>query len=153
MPIITTFVDFSKAFDSIDRNYLWLILRSYGIPTKIIEAIKCLYDNSRNKIAINGLYSEAFDVSSGILQGDALAPFLFIIVIDFVLRKIPHEFGFTTHLNPLKKLPDLDFADDIVLLDNDINSAERHLESLTIKARMVGLKINQDKTKYMTNLF
>ena len=86
------------------------------------------------------------------LQGDALAPFLFIIVIDYILRKVPVKFGFTTHICPLKVLSDLNFADDIILLDNDLKSAEEHIEALTKEASVVGLKMNLEKTKYMTNI-
>ena len=52
------------------------ILRHYGIPLKIVSAIKCLYDNSKSHIRIDGNKSDDFVVNTGILQGDTLAPFL-----------------------------------------------------------------------------
>jgi hypothetical protein len=93
LPFVATFVDFSKAFDTINRVALWDILRFYGIPAKIIKGIKCLYDDSSSKVVIDRQFSESFKVSSGVLQGDALAPFLFIIVIDYILCKVYTKFG------------------------------------------------------------
>ena len=46
-----------------------------------------LYNNSKSKIKINGKTSKAFDVTKGWLQGYTLAPFLFIIVLDYILRQ------------------------------------------------------------------
>jgi hypothetical protein len=45
LPQLVTFVDFAKAFDSINREIMWLILLSYGIPNKIVNAIKTVYNN------------------------------------------------------------------------------------------------------------
>ena len=80
------FVDFSKEFDSVDRNKLFEILKFYGIPDKIISAIKVLYSDTSSTILTSDGETPAFSISSGILQGDTLAPFLFIIVVDYVMR-------------------------------------------------------------------
>ena len=58
------------------------ILGFYGILKDTIDAIKVLYTNTRPSIVTPDGETESFDILSGILQGDTLAPFLFIIVID-----------------------------------------------------------------------
>jgi len=83
-----------------------------------------LYSNSRSRIRINGKTSKAFDVTKSVLQGDTLAPFLFIIVFDYVLRQTESgNYGVQTH--PDKILTDLHLEDDIVLLDENSESAVR----------------------------
>jgi len=124
LPLVSTFADFKKAFDSVDRNKMSQILRHYGIPPKITSAIMILYSNSRSRIRINGKTSKAFDVTKSVLQGDTLAPFLFIIVFDYVLRQTESgNYGVQTH--PDKILTDLHLEDDIVLLDENSESAVR----------------------------
>ena len=64
LPLTVTFVDFNKAFDYINR-------------TVTVNAIKGLYSNSSSAvIMVDGIVSEPFDVTTGVLQGDVLAPFL-----------------------------------------------------------------------------
>ena len=148
-PIVMTFIDFKKAFDSIDREIMWKILRHYGIPEKIVTLIKCLYNGSTSSVRVNGILSKEFAVSTGVLQGDTLAPFLFVIVLDFVMRHTPATLGLQKiYGNTL--LPDLDFADDIVLLDKNEIEAIEHFEMIESFAEEVGLKVNYDKTKIMT---
>ena len=77
------FVDFRKAFDSISREKMFEILHLYGIPQKIIEAIRIMYCNTT---ATDG-ETKSFEIKAGVLQGNTLAPFLFIIVLDYILRK------------------------------------------------------------------
>ena len=149
LPLIITFIDFKKAFDSIDRNIIFKILRFYGIPIKIVNAIKILYDNTVSCVNINNQQSEYFKINTGVLQGDTLAPFIFIVVLNFVLERSQQEdFGFTTSIN--QKLTDLDFADDIALLDDNINTAILHFNKIKTEAERVGLQINNEKTKYIT---
>ena len=80
------FVDFRKAFDSINRDLMFKILQLYGIPSKIIEAIRALYINTTATIISPDGETDAFEVMAGVLQGDTLAPFLFLVVLDNVLR-------------------------------------------------------------------
>ena len=80
------FVDFSKAFDSIDRGKMSKILRAYGIPIETIKAIMMLYNNTIAIVRSPDGDTDFFDIRSWVLQGDTLAPLLFIICLDYVLQ-------------------------------------------------------------------
>ena len=150
------FVDFSKAFDSINREALFHILGLYGIPDPLVKAIKLLYDNSFSRVqTIDGL-TEFFETLIGVLQGDTLAPFLFIVVLDYVLRNsMSLDQGLTIEPRRSRrvlgvKATDLDFADDLALLSDTIEQAEKLLHDLEHAAQLVGLSLNVAKTEFMT---
>jgi hypothetical protein len=168
IPLYITFIDFMKAFDSIDREMMFSILRHYGIPEKIVSAIRVLYDESTSRVFVEGEYSEAFRVTTGVLQGDVLAPFLFIIVIDYVSKQSASDFGYVTHKgternNPRpsrhtssvaatgteRKINDLAFADDVALLENSAIRAQQQLDAYEANAGAVGLRLNIKKTEQM----
>ena len=86
LDLTLVFVDFAKAFDSVDRTKMFEILKLYGIPDKMIAAIRVLYKNTSSTILAPDGETPFFSIQAGILQGDPLAPFLFIIVVDYVLR-------------------------------------------------------------------
>ena len=151
------FVDFSKAFDSIDRSKMFEILGLYGIPQPIIEAIRVLYSNTSSTILTPDGETEPIDILAGILQGDTLAPFLFILVLDYVLRKsldVNNSNGLQLHpskssRHPAVHLTDADFADDLALISNSIEQAQKLLNALESAANCVGLYLNDSKTEYM----
>jgi len=132
---------------------MFLILSAYGIPSKIINAIRCVYDNSHSFVSTQEGDIASFPVQTGVLQGDTLAPFLFIIVLDYVLLgSMTPEFGLTlkrrqSSRHPAVFLTDLDFADDIALLSDTIKKAQVLLSALECAAKEVGLLINKSKTK------
>ena len=80
------FVDFTKAFDSIHRGKMEQILLAYGIPKETVAAITILYRNTKVKVRSPDGDTEYIDIVVGVLQGDTLAPYLFIICLDYVLR-------------------------------------------------------------------
>ena len=94
---------------------------------------------------------------AGVLQGDMLAPYLFIICLDYVLRKSidkirENSFELTKKRSrryPAKTITDADYADDIAILANTPNQAETLLHSLERAATGIGLYVNAHKTKYM----
>ena len=101
--------------------------------------------------------TEYFDIVAGVLQGDTLAPYLFIICLDYVLRtsidKIK-ENGFEltkkrSRRYPATTITDADYADDIAILANTPDQAETLLHSLERAAASIGLHVNAHKTEYM----
>ena len=94
---------------------------------------------------------------AGVLQGDTLAPYLFIICLDYVFRtsidKIKENGIELTKKRsrryPAKTITDTDYADDIAILANTPNQAETQLHSLERAAENIGLHINAHKTEYM----
>ena len=132
------FVDFTKAFDSIHRGKMELIILAYGLPKETVAAIMILYKNTKVKVRSPDGDTEYFDIVAGVLQGDTLAPYLFIICLDYVLRtsidKI-RENGFEltkkrSKRYPAKTIRDADYADDLALLTNTPNQSETLLHSL-----------------------
>ena len=101
--------------------------------------------------------TDNLDIVAGILQADTLAPYLFIICLDYVLttsiEKIKENcFKLTKEINrkyPAKTISDADYADDIVLLANAPDQAETLLHSLERAAAGIGLHVNAHETEYM----
>ena len=152
------FVDFSKAFDTIHRGKLCEVLLAYGIPQEIVNAIAMLYKDSKSMVRSPDGDTDFFKITSGVLQGDTLAPYLFVICLDYALRISADkhsELGLTleerrSSRHPAKHMTDIDFADDLALLANTIEEAEKLLHHIELAAREVGLHINAKKTEYMS---
>ena len=157
LDLAIVFVDFSKAFDSVDRDKMFEILELYGIPSKLIAAIRVLYTDTCSTILTPDGETAPFQIQAGILQGDTLAPFLFIIVVDYVLRMSVDTInskGYqlkerVSSRHPAKYLTDTDFADDIALISQSLADAESLLQSLEKASNSVGLYLNEKKTEYV----
>ena len=147
VPLAVSFIDFSKAFDSIHRPSLWKVLISYGIPEKVVNAIEQIYSGSRCCIRTDDGLSDWFQVLTGVRQGCILSPILFAIAIDWVLTKATKDRGIDWLSN--QKLSDLDFADDIAALAKDTPSLQQLVGAISGSAKELGLLISIKKTKNM----
>ena len=118
------FVDFTKAFDSIHSGKMEQILLTYSLLKETITAIIMLYRNTKVKIRSPDGDTDFFDIVAGVLQGDTLAPHLFIICLDYLLRtsidkikdnsfKLAKE---RSRRYSAQTITDADYADDIALL-------------------------------------
>ena len=108
LPATLLFVDFSKAFDSVHREKMEKILFSYGIPKETVTAIMILYKNTKSMVRSPDGDTEFFDILAGVLQGDTLAPYLFIICLDYVLRTYVdtfREYEFTLEQKKSRRYP------------------------------------------------
>ena len=100
--------------------------------------------------------ADNFDIVAGMLQGDTLAPYLFIICLDYVLRTsidIMKDNSFKLAKErrsyPAHNITDMVYADDIALLANTSAPAETLRHSLERTVAGIGLHINADKTEYI----
>ena len=125
-------------------------------PKETVAAIMILYRNNKVKVRSPDWDTEYFDIV-GVWQGDMLAPYLFIICLDYVLRtsidKI-RENGFEltkkrSRRYPAKTITNANYADDITILANTPNQAKTLLHSLEWAAASIGLHVNAHKTEYM----
>ena len=106
--------------------------RSYGIPDKLVNAINGSCANTIAKVYSPDGVSEEFDIVAGVLQENTISPYLFIIVLEYALRKAingrEEELGFTIVPRKIRRLnptvqTDLYFSDDIALLSNTVSQA------------------------------
>ena len=148
-PLYTIFVDFEKAFDSVDRETIWKLMKHYGIPQKLINIIQQLYEDSSCQIIHNGKLTDPFPVKTGVRQGCMLSPTIFLIVIDWIMRRTTEGSNTGIQWTFIKHLEDLDFADDIGLLSHKQQHAQSKLTRLAEEAEKTGLKINTKKTEVM----
>ena len=159
LPAIITFIDFRKAFDTIHRGKMLQILKAYGIPNQLVEGIARMYEDTKAKVVSPDGETELFDILAGVLQGDTLAPYLFVVVLDYALREAVEgredQLGFQLLKRKSRRsgpemLTDLDFADDIALLSEEIHQAQELLQRVESSVGKVGLKMNASKTKFMS---
>ena len=132
------YVDFWKAFDSIDRRKLTKKLYDLFVPTRILDAITSILSDTRVQICQSNFLSDEILTDSGVPQGDKLSPLLFSLYIaDLapVLTKTGCDVVF--------------YADDTVIGSTVIDRVQNALDVLSVYCTENDLEVNVDKTKYM----
>ena len=138
------FIDFSRAFDSINHGILFEKLKLYGIEGKPLEFFKKYMGNRRQKTCVNGYTSEEAQVTCGTAQGSILGPLIFIIYINDIFKSIK-----TTGKIYM-------YADDMLIIckSKDIKEVTTDIENALVKmftwCTANKLSINVSKTKHMT---
>ncbi|GBP54675.1 Retrovirus-related Pol polyprotein from type-2 retrotransposable element R2DM; Endonuclease [Eumeta japonica] len=142
------FVDYSKAFDSLIHANIWEALREQGIEQKYIRLIRNVYKNSSACIQLEKK-GDPFKIQKGVRQEDPLSPKLFSAVLEMTFKSFEWQ---NLGLNiDGRTLTHLRFADDIVLFAKTLDDLVRMLNELASESRKIGLKLNPEKTKVMTN--
>ena len=146
LPATVTFIDFRIAFDTIHRGKLLKILRAYGIPSQIVEAIGSMYKNTLAKVISPDGETELFEILAEVLQGDTLAPYL-----RMAMDGKEEELGFQLTRRQSRRIgpetvTEFDFAEDIALLFEGLHQAQQLLQRVETSVAKVGLKMNAGKT-------
>jgi hypothetical protein len=142
------FIDYKKAFDSVERHLLLYKLSQVGINGNMYRAISSLYSNPRSRVILNDHETEYFDCPVGVKQGDCLSPSLFAIFINDLAIEIKNS-NIGVILDDNLAINILLYADDIVLLaenEEDLQSLIFMVECWCKKWR---LEVNLSKTNIM----
>ena len=97
----------------------------------------------------NGQQSDWFQIKTGVKQGCNMSGFLFLLVVDWIMRTVLADTPMGIRWKMTSKLEDLDFADDIALLSSSRGHTQQKIEKLHSTASRVGLNINKKKTKVL----
>jgi hypothetical protein len=143
--VFAAFVDLEKAYDRINRNVLWKVLREYGVNERLIRCVKAMYDGSRACVRWNGSFSEWFGLDAGVRQGCVMSPWLFNIYIDHCMRQARiADVGLKVGIERVCRLL---YADDTVLMAESAEDLQRLLTRMEEECEKMGMRINVGKTK------
>ena len=93
IPGLLILIDFEKAFDTVEWNFLFKSLKSYNIGSEFISWVKLLYNNITSCTVNNGHLSPSFKLSRGVRQGCPLSAFLFILVSEIISLSLKSDKG------------------------------------------------------------
>jgi hypothetical protein len=146
---IAAFLDFEKAFDTVNWKVIEKTLQNFGLGENFIKWVKAVYNNSEACVTNNGFSSPFFKLERGVRQGCPLSAYLFIMVVELLANKIRN----TEEIKGIKigqtEIKIIQMADDTTVFVEDINSLNKVLEIIELFHLFAGLKLNKTKTEAM----
>ena len=140
------FVDFKAAYDSVIREKLWRTMEEFGFPEKLIIMSKLTLSHVTAMVQIRGIKSDAFETIDGVRQGDPLAALFFNVVLEKCIRRTAINNNNTIFTSSTQLLG---YADDIDIMGRNMGAVKEAFLLLERGASEMGLKVNEEKTKYM----
>ncbi|RUA07179.1 MAG: hypothetical protein DSY43_00385 [Gammaproteobacteria bacterium] len=141
-------IDFEKAFDSVNWDFLNKTLREFNFGPSLISWVETFYNNISSCVMNNGVASPFFKISRGVRQGDPLSPYLFIMVLETLLSHIRYNNHIEGLLIRQEEIKMVTFADDLTVFLRNIESFHKLSDILNEFYIHSGLKINDDKTEF-----
>ncbi|CAF2069980.1 unnamed protein product [Rotaria magnacalcarata] len=164
-PLLMCFIDIAKAYDSVNRDLLWIVCHSYGISEKLINLLKMLYKDSIAKVKVNGEVSDRFEMKTGVMQGGIPSPILFNILFDFIIRRVIDEAGVTgvkfsygsndfchgrSENHDDFHILALLYTDDLVVMCETATDVEKFIKTFEKVTQQFGLTMSIKKTCLMS---
>ena len=142
------FIDYAKAFDCVDHNKLWKILKGMGISDHLTCLLRNLYSGQEATVRIRHGTMDWFKIEKGVRQGCILSPCLFNFYAEYIMRNSGLDGAQARIKTARRNINNLRYADDTTLMAEN----EEELKTLLMKVKeaseKVGLKLNIQKTKW-----
>ena len=145
------FIDYAKAFDCVDHNKLWKILKEMRIPDHLTCLLRNLYAGQEATVRTGHETTDLFQIGKGLCQGCIMSPCFFNLYAEYIMRNAGLEEAQARIRIARRNINNLRYADDTTLMAE----SEEELKSLLIKVKeeseKVGLKLNIQKMKIMAS--
>ncbi|WKY12022.1 hypothetical protein Q1695_003521 [Nippostrongylus brasiliensis] len=147
-PLVLVFVDYRKAFDSVEINAVLNALVHAGVPSPYVQLLDECFSNTSTTIQLFDR-KLTIPIEKGVRQGDTISPKLFTTALQDAMMNL--DWDAKGYPVDGKRISNLRFADDIVLISNSTAEAEEMLSELNMAGRKIGLDMNMSKTQFMVN--
>ena len=145
------FIDYTRAFDCVDHNKLWKILKEMGIPDHLTCLLRNLYASQLTTVRTGQGTTDRFQVGKGVCQDCILSPYLFNLYAEYMMINAGLDEAQAGIKVAGRNINNVRYADDTTLMAE----SEEELKSLLMKVKegseKVGLKLNIQKTKIMAS--
>ena len=142
------FIDYAKAFDCVDHNKLWKILKDVGIPDHLTCLLRNLYAGQEATVRTKHGTTDWFQIRKGVSQGCILSPCLFNLYAEYIMRNAGLDEAQAGTKLARRNINSLRYAEDTTLM---AESEELKSLLMKVKSEKVGLKLNIQKTKIMAS--
>ena len=142
------FVDYAQAYDSVHRDSLWNILRSFMVPEKLIRVLKACYHSTKGQVRVGGQLTDPFDIETGLKQGCPLSCALFNMALEWIMRRVPQEQDPIQFTNGVV-VGRLGYADDVDFVGRQFVPRDGQMATFRTVSGRVGLEVKEAKTKAM----
>jgi hypothetical protein len=143
-----TFIDYTKAFDTVDHHELFHVLLRMGIPKHLVVLIQQLYRQQKAAVRWNGEMTEWFDIGQGTRQGCNISPSEFNLYAEDIMRRAAEKNDSGIVIGG-RKIDNIRYADDTTLLATTEEECREYLKDLVEESLKSNMRINPTKTKIM----
>lgn len=146
VPALAIQIDFEKAFDSINWNFMNRTLTEMGFSDDFLKWVKVLYKNTKSMAVNNGHLTESFNLYRGVHQGCPLSALLFIILVQVLTLMLNKRTDISGLRFGYREIKVLQMADDTTIFTSKKEDIGKILRLLKAFYNISGLKTNVDKT-------
>ena len=144
-------IDYAKAFDCVDHNKLWKILKEVGAPDHLTCLLRNLYAGQEATVNTRHRTTDWFKIGKGIWQGCILSPCLFNLYADYIMQNAGLNESQAGIKNAEKNINNLRYSDDTTLMAESEEELKHLLMKVKEESEKAGLKLNIQKTKIMAS--
>ena len=145
------FFDYAKAFDCVDHNTLWKILKEMGIPDHLTCLLRHLYAYQQATIRTRYGRTDWFQIVEGVHQGCIPSPCLFNFCAEYLMRNAELDEAQTGIKIAGRNINNLRYADDTTLMADSEEEQKSLFMKVKEESEKLGLKLNIQKTKIMAS--
>ena len=145
------FIEYTKAFDCVDHNKLWKILKEIGIPSHLTCLLRNLYAGQEAMVRTGYGTTDWFQIGKGVHQGCLLSQCLFNLYVEYIMRNAGLDEAQAGIKIAGRNINNLRYADDTTLMAESEEELKILFMNVKEESEKVGLKLNIQKTKIMVS--